>query len=124
MPYLIHGELVDTLSPELIDHLIGVYGQGAPLALIEVRQLGGTLQVPPDRLSPIGRRGEAFMVEAVGPAFEPAQQAASAAKLAELAAVLAPHGGGATSVNFLTGPDGAAQMRRAFRLRSGAGCKT
>lgn len=114
MPYLIDGALVDDLTPGLIDHLIGVYGVGSALAVIEVRQLGGALRVPADRLSPLGRGDERFMVEAVAPAFDPAQQAAAAAKLAELVDGLAAYGDGTTYVNFLTGADGAARMRRAF----------
>lgn len=98
-----HSELLRNLSPETIETLIEVAGaeSNSPLILLEVRQLGGALSRPEGELSPMGRSGARFIMNAIGATPFPEMEKAVREYLAYLAEAIRPHQTGATYVNFV-----------------------
>lgn len=96
----IHPEMLRDLSPAAIDTLVDL-GTASPLAMLEIRQLGGALTPRPSRLSPMGRSGATFSLNAIGLTATPEQRSSVRTYLEHLAARLRPHVTGATYHNFL-----------------------
>ena len=102
-----HVELLHELSPEAIDKLVELAGveSESPLAMLELRHLGGALARPPADLSPIGRRASRFIMFGLGisPTPEATPEVAQRVHehLARVAEEMRPYETGATYVNFL-----------------------
>ena len=102
-----HVELLHELSPEAIDKLVELAGidSESPLAMLELRQLGGALASAPADLSPIGRRDSRFIMFGLGisPTPEATPEVAQRVHehLARVAEEMRPYETGATYVNFL-----------------------
>jgi hypothetical protein len=102
-----HVELLHELSPEAIDKLVELAGveSESPLAMLELRQLGGALASAPADLSPISRRDSRFIMFGLGisPTPEATPEVAQRIHehLARLAVEMRPYETGATYVNFL-----------------------
>ncbi len=111
---VMHSELIQDLTPDVVDALVREQTADSPLLFVELRQLGGALRVPEDQLSPLNRTGAGFTVNAAGLAVSPELHAAATAKLAALTRRLAPLADGAGYVNFLEGAEGAERIRSAF----------
>jgi FAD/FMN-containing dehydrogenase len=104
-PFLDRAGLLRTLDPETIDVLLDVAGPAAdpPLAVVELRHLGGALARPAARPSAVGHRDAAFSVFVGGVA---APDIADAVRDCEagLMTALAPWLAG-PFVSFLSGSD-------------------
>ena len=98
-----HSELLTELSPAVIDGLIEVAGPdaGSPLAMLEVRQLGGALTVPDGQLSPMAHTAAGYSLNAIGITPTRAHADAVRAHLAKVAMTMSPHATGETYLNFL-----------------------
>src|SRR5215207_3221046 len=102
-----HVELLHELSPEAIEKLVELAGvdSESPLAMLELRQLGGALARTSADLSPIGRRDSRFIMFGLGisPTPEATPEVAQRVHehLARLAEEMRPYETGATYVNFL-----------------------
>jgi FAD/FMN-containing dehydrogenase len=98
-----HIELLRDLTPGTIDALIDLAGPEAqsPLAMLEVRQLGGAISGPADALSPMAHTDAAFSLNAIGITPTPDTQAAVRAYLKKVEATVRGHATGDTYVNFL-----------------------
>jgi hypothetical protein len=98
-----HVELLGDLSDDTIATLVEVAGagSGSPLAMLELRELGGALDGTPSDLSPIGRNDSKFIMNGIGitPTSEIAQKVQS--YLAYVAEATRSHQTGATYVDFL-----------------------
>jgi hypothetical protein len=69
--------------------------------MIELRQLGGALAVPPTELSPMAHSPARFSLNAIGVSFDPAQAETVRAHLNRVADLLGPLATGENYVNFL-----------------------
>src|SRR5918993_2615114 len=102
-----HVELLHELSAEAIEKLVELAGveSESPLAMLELRQLGGALASAPADLSPISRRDSRFIMFGLGisPTPEATPEVAQRIHehLARLAVEMRPYETGATYVNFL-----------------------
>jgi hypothetical protein len=102
-----HVELLHELSSEAIDKLVALAGveSESPLAMLELRQLGGALSRPPADLSPIGRRDSRFIMFGLGMTLTPEATPEVAQRIQEhlgrVAEEMRPYETGATYVNFL-----------------------
>ena len=89
-----HTELLADLTPAAIDARARrwqVRTRGSPLAMLEVRQLGGALAGPPDALSPMAHTTAVFSVNAIGVTPTRSRHAAVRAHLARVATGSRPH---------------------------------
>jgi FAD/FMN-containing dehydrogenase len=98
-----HSELLRDLTPGAIDALVELAGPDAhsPLAMLEVRQLGGALRGPGGALSPMAHTDAAFSLNAIGVTPTPAQAAAVRTHLAKVATAMRAYATGETYLNFL-----------------------
>jgi hypothetical protein len=98
-----HVELLGDLSDDTIATLVEVAGagSGSPLAMLELRELGGALDGTPSDLSPIGRNDFKFIKNGIGitPTPETAKKVQS--YLAYVAEATRSHQTGATYADFL-----------------------
>ena len=103
LAFMGHVELLRDLTPETIDTLIDLAGPDAqsPLAMLEVRQLGGALAGPAGALSPMAHTSAAFSLNAIGITPTPETHLAVRAYLREVEARISGHATGDTYVNFL-----------------------
>ena len=97
------SELLRDLDGPTIDALLEVAGPAArsPLAMLEVRLLGGALAGPPEALSPLAHTTARFSLNAIGMTTAPAPADAVRAHLDRVTAALRPHATGDSYVNFL-----------------------
>jgi FAD/FMN-containing dehydrogenase len=97
------AELLRDLNGPTIDALGAVAGPDArsPLAMLEVRLLGGALTGPSDALSPLAHTSARFSLNAIGLTTTPAPADAVRAHLARVTETLRPLATGDTYVNFL-----------------------
>ncbi len=95
-----HNEMLRDLSPATIDTLVAL-GTDSPLVMLEARQLGGALSRPAGELSPMGRSGARFTMNAIGVTPTPESAGAVRSYLAELAKAVRPHTSGTSYLNFL-----------------------
>src|ERR687889_2902145 len=107
LAFYTHVELLHELSPEAIEKLVELAGveSESPLAMLELRQLGGALASAPADLSPISRRDSQFIMFGLGisPTPEATPEVAQLVQkhLAYVAEEMHPYETGATYVNFL-----------------------
>jgi len=107
-----HVEMLRDLSPETVETLVKLAGadSNSPLAMLELRQLGGALSRPPADLNPMGRSDSRFIMYGLGATPTPEMAQAVQAYLAYVAEAVSPHASGATYVNFMD-LDGASAER-------------
>jgi hypothetical protein len=107
-----HSEMLADLTPEAIETLVEVAGEGSgsPLIVLELRQLGGALERTADRLSSMGAGDSRFIMNGVGPAFTPEMAEGVVAFLKGVAEATRPFQTGDTYVNFME-LDGASTER-------------
>jgi FAD/FMN-containing dehydrogenase len=98
-----HVEMLRALSPETAETLVKLAGadSNSPLAMLELRQLGGALSRPPADLNPMGRSDSRFIMFGLGATPTPEVAQAVQAYLAYVAEAVRPHASGATYVNFM-----------------------
>jgi hypothetical protein len=98
-----HSEMLADLTPEAIETLVEVAGEGSgsPLIVLELRQLGGALDRTADRLSTMGNGDSRFIMNGVGPAFTPEMGEGIVSFLKGLAEATRPFQTGDTYVNFM-----------------------
>ena len=96
-------ELLRDLDAPTIDALVAVAGPEAhsPLAMLELRLLGGALAGPPGALSPLAHSAARFSLNAIGLTTPPAPTDAVRAHLARVTETMRPLATGDTYVNFL-----------------------
>ena len=96
-------ELLRDLDAPTIDALLAVAGPDAhsPLAMLELRLLGGALAGPPGALSPLAHSAARFSLNAIGLTTPPAPTDAVRAHLARVTETMRPLATGDTYVNFL-----------------------
>ncbi|GHE36486.1 FAD-linked oxidase [Streptosporangium violaceochromogenes] len=102
MPAWDRGALLRELTEEAVEALLAVAGPAAdvPLAVVELRQLGGALGREPERPNAVGGRDAAFSLLAIGaPVPELMETVIPAVGQAVLDAV-APWATGGTQLNF------------------------
>jgi Berberine and berberine like len=97
------SELLRDLDGPTVDALVEVAGPEArsPLAMLEVRLLGGALGGPLGALSPLAHTEARFSLNAIGLTTSPAPADAVRAHLARVGDTLRPLATGDTYVNFL-----------------------
>ena len=107
-----HVEMLRDLSPETSETIVKLVGadSNSPLAMLELRQLGGALSRPPADLNPMGRSDSRFIMYGLGATPTPEVAQAVQAYLAYVAEAVRPHASGATYVNFMD-LDGASAER-------------
>jgi FAD binding domain len=98
-----HVEMLRDLSPETVEALVKLAGadSDSPLAMLELRQLGGALSRPPAELDPMGRSDCRFIMYGLGATPTPEMAQAVQAYLAYVAEAVRPHASGAAYVNFI-----------------------
>ena len=98
-----HVEMLQDLSPETAETLVNLAGadSNTPLAMLELRQLGGALSRPPADLNPMGRSDSRFIMYGLGATPTPEVAQAVQAYLSYVAEAVRPHASGATYVNFM-----------------------
>ena len=107
-----HVEMLHDLSPETAETLVKLAGadSNSPLAMLELRQLGGALSRPPADLNPMGRSDSRFIMYGLGATPTPEMAQEVQAYLAYVAEAVRPHASGVTYVNFMD-LDGASAER-------------
>jgi hypothetical protein len=102
MPTRIRSELLSELPPVAVDAILDAADPsgGSPLAVVELRHLGGALAIPDPGHGAAGHVDAPFMVESVGFAGTPDQDAAIEASQAHLAQALKSCRTGATLPSF------------------------
>ena len=98
-----HVEMLRDLSPGTAETLVKLAGadSNSPLAMLELRQLGGALSRPPTELDPMGRSDSRFVMYGLGATPTPEVAQAVQAYLAYVAEAVRPHASGAAYVNFI-----------------------
>jgi hypothetical protein len=98
-----HVEMLRDLSPGTAETLVKLAGadSNSPLAVLELRQLGGALSHPPTELDPMGRSDSRFVMYGLGATPSPEMAQAVQAYLAYVAEAVRPHASGAAYVNFI-----------------------
>ncbi|GAB3473588.1 FAD-binding oxidoreductase [Nocardiopsis coralliicola] len=108
--------LLGELPDEAIEAMIGLAGaeSGSPMALVEVRQLGGALEREPEVPSAVGHRGAAFTFFTIG--LAPPEQVEDVRAYADrLVAAMEPWSTGGAYVNFLSSDEAdPSDVRRAY----------
>ena len=101
MPAVMRGGLVHSMPGELVDTLLAVAGPGVevPLAMVELRLMGGALARPAAVPNAVAGREGAFSLSVVAPAPPPLAATAHAVTAGVLDA-LEPWSPGTTLVNF------------------------
>jgi hypothetical protein len=100
------GMILDRLTPAAIDALVEAVGpgSGSPLLMVELRQLGGAIGVPPAEHGALAKIGGEFALFAVGIPMDADAAAAIAAYLDGLLAALDPWDAGRRCLNFTERP--------------------
>ena len=98
-----HVEMLRDLSTETAETLVKLAGadSNSPLAMLELRQLGGALSRPPAELDPMGRSDCRFIMYGLGATPTPEVAQAVQAYLAYIAEAVRPHASGAAYLNFI-----------------------
>jgi FAD/FMN-containing dehydrogenase len=113
-PALLHTELLDEVSPELVRYLAGeAIRPGAQVVSIEMRHQGGAFARAPETPSAVGVRPRGFWFNAIAAAMPPKGRAGAEAELTALRRNLRPW---VTGSVFLNGIDefGADRVRAAY----------
>ncbi len=114
MPALFRGGLLHSMPADLIDTLLAVAGPeiDLPLAVVELRLMGGTLARPAAVANAVAGRDGAFALSVIAPAPPPLAEVAPVVTAAVIDA-LAPWSTGGTLVNF-AGYGGDESLRSAW----------
>ncbi|MFI7604286.1 FAD-binding oxidoreductase [Micromonospora sp. NPDC049366] len=106
IPVVDRSGLLREFTPELVDAIVAQAGPGAgsPLAIVELRRLGGALDRRPPSGNAMDLQGATFSVYAVG-IGGPDEAEAIQAHLARVFQAIAPWSTGRKFVNFLTASD-------------------
>jgi FAD/FMN-containing dehydrogenase len=116
LAYHEHSAMLHDLDAAAVDTFLGAAVPAAGRGLvIELRHLGGALARPPEVPSAVGNRDAAFSLMVLTPGGEP-DDAAQARRL--LLDAVRPWATGGVYVNFLSGPDAAADTARAYSPES------
>ena len=113
-PALVHTELLDEISPELVRYLVAeVARPAAQIVSIEIRHQGGAFARTPETPSAVGVRPRGFWLNAIAAVMPPRGRAGAEADLTALRRNLAPWVTGAV---FLNGIDefGKDRVRSAY----------
>ncbi|HEU5000478.1 MAG TPA: FAD-binding oxidoreductase [Lapillicoccus sp.] len=108
MPFLDHSMLLDDLTDETVDALVGLIGADAqsPLTLLQIRHLGGAFARSSESDGAAGHLEQPYLLFAMGVPAAPGLAEAIAGTFAALDGALAEHTDGRTVPNFLgTGGD-------------------
>jgi hypothetical protein len=102
MPVMDGAMLLDRFDGAALDALLQAVqpGQPSPLAIVEIRHLGGAVAAVPERPGPIGAVPEPYALIMGGPVFQPEQAGELADALARVEAALAGFGSGRLPPNF------------------------
>lgn len=119
LAFLQRAELLPDITQEVIAALVEHVGPGAqsPLAMVELRLLGGALSDRADALSPMAHTRARYTLNALGPVPTPPARQAVRAALDRLFAAVADSTTGETYLNFLNGDDATPQRVRAAYTR-------
>jgi hypothetical protein len=106
VPALSDTSLLDGLTPGAIDALMSVAGPGteSPLAIVEIRQLGGALKRSEPHHGALERFDAEFLTFFAGMPEGPDLAEAIRRRAHEVVAALAPYGSGRNYLNFVEGP--------------------
>ncbi|HSK27332.1 MAG TPA: FAD-binding oxidoreductase [Jiangellales bacterium] len=112
MPAVTRGGLLHSMPPRLLDSLLEVAGPGVdvPLAVVEMRLMGGALSRPAAIPNAVAGRDGAYSLSVVAPAPPPMLATAHAAT-AQVLDALAPWSTGTSLVNFAGHADESARSR-------------
>ncbi|PVG83973.1 FAD-linked oxidase [Nocardioides gansuensis] len=112
LPAVTRGGLVHSMPDRLVDSLLGVAGPGVdvPLAVVELRLMGGALGRPARVPNAVAGREGAFSLYAVAPA-PPPLMAAALAVTAQVVDAVEPWSTGTSLVNFAGHADDVARSR-------------
>jgi len=107
-----HSELLPDLTDEIVEALVDLFGptSGSPLAMVEVRGLGGALTGCTGDLSPMAHSRAGYSLNAIGLTADPETGRVVREHLRALADRIGPLATGDTYVNFLD-LDGATEER-------------
>jgi len=123
MPACSDSQLLADVTPATIERILAVASPTpeSPLAVFELRHLGGALARRPAGAGVVGSFDPPYLAFAAGPAFGPAITAAVEAQLALVRDALAPDDSGRAYLNFAERPRDAAAFfgaEDAARLRA------
>lgn len=112
MPGMERSALLRELPDAALDALLAVAGPAGalPIALAEVRAMGGALGVPPETPNAVAGRDAAFTLFTVGVLVPPIADAVPGA-LETVVGAMAPWATGGALMNFAGGVDGAPAAR-------------
>ncbi|MEV4327659.1 FAD-binding oxidoreductase, partial [Microbispora rosea] len=116
MPVAERGALLRELTAETVDALLAVAGPAAqvPLAVVELRQLGGALARQPKEPNAVGGRDGAFTLLAIGAPVPELMDTAVPAAVRAVIEALAPWSTGGALINFQGGALAPEQISRAW----------
>ncbi|KAA9380785.1 FAD-binding oxidoreductase [Microbispora cellulosiformans] len=116
MPVAERGTLLRELTEETVEALLAAAGPDvpAPLALVEIRQLGGALAREPRQPNAVGGRDAAFSLLAVGAPVPELMETAVPAAVRAVTEAAAPWGTGGTQINFQGGALAPEEISRAW----------
>ncbi|GAB0102410.1 FAD-binding oxidoreductase [Nocardia sp. JMUB6875] len=103
-PARVRAELLTEFSPEVSDALLAAaapQGSVGPLALVQVRHLGGALARPAADAGCAGSIAEPYLLSLLGPAPTPEFEAAVAGRAAEVAGAMRPYLSGRKPFTYL-----------------------
>ena len=111
-----YAGLLPDLTPEAIEALVGAAGagSGSPLAMVELRQLGGALARTPGSLSPMGSGEARFSMNAIGATFTPEMAERVKAHMARLVEATRRYETGETYLNFMEVDPAEDRVRAAY----------
>ncbi|GGO21411.1 FAD-binding oxidoreductase [Microbispora bryophytorum] len=116
MPVAERGALLRELTAETVEALLAVAGPAAqiPLAVVELRQLGGALARQPREPNAVGGREAAFTLLAIGAPVPELMDTAVPAAVRAVIEALAPWSTGGALINFQGGALAPEQISRAW----------
>ncbi|WP_067139079.1 FAD-binding oxidoreductase [Microtetraspora malaysiensis] len=116
MPVAERSMLLRELTGEAVDALLAVAGPAAqvPLAVVEVRQLGGALAREPKEPNAVGGRDAAFSLMVIGAPVPELMDSAVPASIRAVVEAAAPWSTGGTMINFQGSALAPEQLSRAW----------
>lgn len=120
MPVAERGALLRELTGETVDALLAAAGPAAqvPLAVVELRQLGGALAREPKEPNAVGGREAAFSLLAIGAPVPELMETAVPAAVRSVVEAVAPWATGGALINFQGGALAPEQISRAWPERT------
>ncbi|MGI5489080.1 FAD-binding oxidoreductase [Microtetraspora malaysiensis] len=116
LPVAERGMLLRELTGEAVDALLAVAGPAAqvPLAVVELRQLGGALAREPKEPNAVGGRDAAFSLLVIGAPVPELMESAVPAAIGAVVEAAAPWSTGGTMINFQGSALTSEQLSRAW----------